>query len=120
MLLLKDILTVISPLQVVGDTSVEITGLCIDSREVVKGSVFIAVKGTVVDGHNYIERAIADGAVAIVCEVLPANTETGIAYVLVKDSASVVGLLADAFYGAPSSSMKVVGITGTNGKTTTV
>jgi UDP-N-acetylmuramoyl-L-alanyl-D-glutamate--2,6-diaminopimelate ligase len=120
MLLLKDILTVISPLQVVGDTSVEITGLCIDSREVVKGSVFIAVKGTVVDGHNYIEKAIADGAVAIVCEVLPANTEAGIAYVLVKDSASVVGLLADAFYGAPSSSMKVVGITGTNGKTTTV
>lgn len=120
MLLLKDILTVITPLQVVGDTSVEITGLCIDSREVVKGSVFIAVNGTVVDGHNYIEKAIADGAVAIVCEVLPANEEAGIAYVLVKDSASVVGLLADAFYGAPSSSMKVVGITGTNGKTTTV
>lgn len=120
MLLLKDILTVITPLQVVGDTSVEITGLCIDSREVVKGSVFIAVKGTVVDGHNYIEKAIADGAVAIVCEVLPANTEAGIAYVQAKYSAAVVGLLADAFYGAPSSSMKVVGITGTNGKTTTV
>jgi len=120
MLLLKDILTVIIPLQVVGDTSVEIAGLCIDSREIVKGSVFIAVKGTVVDGHNYIEKVIADGAVAIVCEVLPANTEAGIAYVQVKDSAAVVGLLADAFYGAPSSSMKVVGITGTNGKTTTV
>lgn len=120
MLLLKDILTVITPLQVVGDTSVEITGLCIDSREVVKGSVFIAVKGTVVDGHNYIEKAIADGAVAIVCEVLPANTEAGITYVQVKDSAVVVGLLADAFYGAPSSSVKVVGVTGTNGKTTTV
>ncbi len=120
MLLLKDILTVITPLQVVRDASVEVTGLCIDSREVVKGSVFIAVKGTVVDGHNYIEKAIADGAVAIVCEVLPANTEAGITYVQVKDSAAVVGLLADAFYGAPSSSVKVVGVTGTNGKTTTV
>ncbi len=106
------------PLQLTGDTSVSVTGLYIDSRKVDKGSLFIAVKGTQADGHGYIDKAIDQGAVAIVAEILPANKREGITYIEVKDSAAVVGVMADAFYGGPSEKMKVIGITGTNGKTT--
>ena len=96
-----------------------ITGLCIDSRKVMPGSAFIAVKGTQSDGHTFIEKAITDGAVCIVCDNLPGSLLAGITYVQVRDSSAVVGLMADAFFGSPSSRIKVVGITGTNGKTTT-
>lgn len=119
MVLLKDILLAIQPSQVKGDTSVEVKGLCIDSRKVKSGYVFVAIKGTSVDGHEYISTAEEQGAAAIVCEQLPAEQNNGIVYILVKDSALVAGLLADAFYGNPSQSLKVVGVTGTNGKTTT-
>lgn len=115
---LKDILTAVQPLQVTGDTSVSATGLHIDSRKVEQGSVFIAVRGTQVDGHEYIEKAIAQGAIAIVAETIPADKKDGVVYVQVKDSASSAGLVASAFYNNPTQHMKVVGVTGTNGKTT--
>lgn len=115
---LKDILTAVQPLQVTGDTSVAVNALCIDSRKVEQGSMFIAVKGTQVDGHEYIGKAVEQGVVAVVAEVLPADRKEGVVYVLVQDSAAAAGLLAGAFYGNPARHMKVIGITGTNGKTT--
>lgn len=115
---LKDILTPVQVLQVTGDTSVAITGMAIDSRKVAKGSVFIAVKGTITDGHNYIDKAIELGAVAIVAEHMPEQHNDSVVYVVVKDSAAATGLMADVFYDRPSAGMKVVGVTGTNGKTT--
>jgi UDP-N-acetylmuramyl-tripeptide synthetase len=118
MRLLKDILLPLQPTQVLGDTGVEINNICIDSRKVAPGAVFIALRGTAVDGHNYIAKAVADGAVAIVCEELPAERNDNVTYIKVKDSSAVAGLMADAFYDNPSQSMKVVGVTGTNGKTT--
>lgn len=115
---LKDILAPVQVLQVAGDTSVTVTGLCIDSRKAGKGIVFIAVKGTQTDGHLYIDKAIELGTTAIVAETLPQERKDGIVYVQVKDSAAAAGIMADAFYDSPSRNMKVVGVTGTNGKTT--
>jgi UDP-N-acetylmuramyl tripeptide synthase len=102
----------------VGDTRLAITSLCIDSRKVVAGAVFIAIKGTLVDGHEYIAKAIALGASAVVCEFLPNTFEENIVYIQVKDSTKAAGEMAAAFYDFPSQSMQVVGVTGTNGKTT--
>lgn len=115
---LKDILTRVQTVQVAGDTSVAVAGLAIDSRKVSQGTVFIAVKGTLTDGHQYIDKAIELGAVAIVAEQMPAQQAAGVTYVIVKDSAAVVGIMADAFYDSPSQDIKLVGVTGTNGKTT--
>lgn len=119
MAILKDILVGVQPVQVAGDTSVEVSNLCIDSRNVSGGTMFIAIKGTSVDGHQYIDKAISQGAVAIVCETLPEHKEGNITYIVVRDSAEAAGLLASAFFDYPSARMKVVGVTGTNGKTTT-
>ncbi len=116
---LKDILTNVTSLQVKGSTTVTITGLCIDSRKVAEGSVFFAIAGTLSDGHAFIEKAIATGAAAIVCSKMPAALNEAVTYIQVKDSALAAGIMADAFYGSPSAQIKVVGITGTNGKTTT-
>lgn len=115
---LKDILTKVHPLQVIGDTSVTVTGLCIDSRKVERGSVFVAIKGTQTDGHMYINKAIALGASVIVAEELPKDLNKEATYIEVRDSASSVGILADAYYDSPTQKMKLIGITGTNGKTT--
>lgn len=119
MKLLKDILSRVTTVKVQGPTTMEVAGLCIDSRKVVSGSVFIAVPGTTVDGHNFIARAAELGATAIVCERMPDAMTEGVTYVQVKDSAAAVGVMADAFYDSPSAEMRVVGVTGTNGKTTT-
>ena len=119
MVILKDILLNVHPLKVVGDTGMPVSDLIIDSRKVSKGTAFIAIRGTAVDGHKYIDTAIAHGASVIVCEDAPVKYEDNICYVHVADTAKAAGRLADAFFGYPSSSMKVVGITGTNGKTTT-
>jgi len=116
---LQHILTGVSALHRQGDMAMQVTGLYIDSRRVQQGSVFIAVKGTLSDGHSFIDKAISLGATAIVCEQLPGAIVEGVAYIQVKDSAAVVGLMADAFYEHPSGELQVVGITGTNGKTTT-
>lgn len=119
MAILKNILTHVQSVKIQGETSVEVKGLCIDSRRVEKGAMFIAVKGTSVDGHSFIEKAITDGAIVIVCETMPAEVRNDVTYIEVRDSAAAAGLLAAAFFDNPSRKMKVTGITGTNGKTTT-
>jgi UDP-N-acetylmuramoyl-L-alanyl-D-glutamate--2,6-diaminopimelate ligase len=115
---LRNILINVNPVQTYGDTDVQVSGLCIDSRKATAGSVFIAIKGTLSDGHSYIDKTIEQGAVAVVCETVPQQRKDGVTYVQVKDSSAVAGLIADAYYESPSQSLKVVGVTGTNGKTT--
>jgi UDP-N-acetylmuramoyl-L-alanyl-D-glutamate--2,6-diaminopimelate ligase len=119
MIILKDILLNVQPLQVVGDTGVSISDVTIDSRKAGKGVVFIALRGTTVDGHGFIEKAVSSGAAAIICEELPGERREGVCYVQVKSTAEAAGQVADAFFGNPSAAMQVVGVTGTNGKTTT-
>jgi UDP-N-acetylmuramoyl-L-alanyl-D-glutamate--2,6-diaminopimelate ligase len=120
MTLLRDILINVTPLQTKGSMAIEVSGLCIDSRKVVQDSVFIAVRGTLSDGHLFIDKAIEQGATAIVCETMPETIKEGVTYIQVKNSALAAGMMADAFYDFPSQQLKVVGVTGTNGKTTTV
>ncbi len=103
-----------------GSTDVEIQQLQLDSRKVAAGDCFIAIKGSAQDGHQYINQCIEKGAGAIVCEEIPAETKTGVTYVKVQLAAKAVGIIAGNFYGNPSSNMKVVGVTGTNGKTSVV
>ena len=115
---LNEILKVISPLSVAGMNEVEINDIQIDSRKVSKGCLFIAVKGTQTDGHAYIGKAIDCGAAAVVCETLPEQQKEGVTYVTVKDTEDVVGKLATVFYGNPTEKLDLIGVTGTNGKTT--
>ena len=115
----NDILAGVVPVKITGKMDIAIQALCIDSRKVAAGSVFIAVSGTQTDGHDYINKAITQGAVAIICEREPDQYTEGVTYVQVKDSAAATGLMAAAFYNFPSEQLKVVGVTGTNGKTTT-
>ena len=117
--ILRDILINVTPLQTRGNIATAVAGLCIDSRKVTAGCAFIAVPGTLSDGHAFIEKAIDLGAVVVVCETMPAALKDDVTYVQVKNSAATAGLMADAFYDFPSQQLKVVGITGTNGKTTT-
>ena len=112
-LLLKNI----KPLQVVGSDDVDITGINIDSRKIASGHLFVAMKGTQVDGHRFIGKAIEQGASAILCEDLPEDT-TNATYVQVESTEDAVGKVATLFYGNPSAKVKLVGVTGTNGKTT--
>ena len=98
----------------------EVSELCFDSRKVEKGSCFVAQVGVQVDGHDYIDSAIEKGAVAVVCQRLPKRVDAQVAYVVVEDSSVALGLMADNYYGHPSRQLRLVGITGTNGKTTTV
>ncbi len=117
---LGQILSANAALEVIGNLDVMVNNLTFDSRQVVKGSCFIAVKGTQSDGHSFIDKAIELGAVAIVCEVLPESKVKGTSYVKVKDTSEVLGIIATSFYDNPSQKIKLIGITGTNGKTTTV
>lgn len=117
---LKEILYGVAITEVVGDTSVNVSSLAFDSRKVQEGSCYVAQKGTQVDGHEFISGAIASGAVAIICEELPAESLSTITYVKVKDSAEALGVIASNYYDNPSTQLKLVGVTGTNGKTTTV
>ncbi|AQG80955.1 UDP-N-acetylmuramoyl-L-alanyl-D-glutamate--2,6-diaminopimelate ligase [Spirosoma montaniterrae] len=114
---LKDLLYKIPLLATSGRMDADITHLTMDSRRVGPGSLFVAVRGTVTDGHNFIDTAIQQGASAILCEDLPANVADNVAYVRVQDSARTLGFIAAAFYDNPSKKLKVVGVTGTNGKT---
>lgn len=118
MKVLKDILYKAGILEVVGNTETPVASIAVDSRAVEPWSLFIAVRGTAVDGHNYIEQAIEKGAIAIVCEELPAEQHDVITYIRVSDSSFALGNIASNFYGNPSTRMRLVGITGTNGKTT--
>lgn len=101
-----------------GDVAVEVTGIEIDSRCIKQGGLFVAVRGTVTDGHKYISKAVEQGALAVVCEALPEQCQDSVAYIVVENTEEIVGVLATTFYGNPTSKLKLVGVTGTNGKTT--
>lgn len=116
---LVDVLYKVSISETIGSTKVEVNNIQFDSRKVSNDDVFVAVNGVTVDGHQYIEKAIGLGAKAIVCEVLPENLVDGITYVKVENSTIALGILASNFYGNPTKDLKLVGVTGTNGKTTT-
>lgn len=120
MKLLSDILYSVSILGVHGSTNIAVESICQDSRKVRNSSLFIAVKGTLSDGHDYIEQAVRNGCVAIICENLPVSLNTDVTYVLVKNTAEALGIIAANFYDNPSEQIKIIGVTGTNGKTTTV
>lgn len=120
MALLKDILYKVSLQSVSGDMATEVENIAFDSRKVERGTAFVAIKGTLVDGHDYIEMAVTKGASAIVCERLPQVLNENVSYVSVKSAEEALGIMASNFYGNPSSKLKLVGVTGTNGKTTCV
>ncbi len=117
---LSQILHNVSVLETIGSTGTEILSLQMDSRKVKQGDCFVAVKGTSSDGHQFISKCIEQGASAIVCEVLPKELTANVTYVKVQNSAKTLGVLASNFYDNPSIKMKVVGVTGTNGKTSVV
>ncbi|MEX2593924.1 MAG: UDP-N-acetylmuramoyl-L-alanyl-D-glutamate--2,6-diaminopimelate ligase [Anditalea sp.] len=119
MKVLKDILYKVSLVSTHGDMEAEVNHIVFDSRKVAKGSTFVAISGTQVDGHQFIPQAIEKGATAIVCEVLPEANEEGITYVQVMNSQKALGIIGANFYGNPSEKLKIIAITGTNGKTTT-
>ncbi len=115
---LKDILYKVSLVGISGDTATEVVGLSLDSREVKKGFLFAALKGTEMDGHTFISKAIENGASVVLCEDMPENTAENVTYVQVNSASKALAIVASNFYDNPSSKMKLVAITGTNGKTT--
>ena len=115
---LNNILANIKVISTKGNSDVTINTLHFDSRKIIKNSLFIALRGTQVDGHTYIEKAIALGATAIICEEFPGETNTSVCYIKVENSQTTLGLLASAWYHHPSKKLKLIGVTGTNGKTT--
>ena len=115
---LNDIISSIRPVSVIGPTDIDITGVDIDSRQVKPGHLFVAIKGTQVDGHQFIPKAIEAGATAVICEAMPDTKADGVTYIEVKSASEAVGPAATTFYGNPTKKIKLVGVTGTNGKTT--
>jgi UDP-N-acetylmuramoyl-L-alanyl-D-glutamate--2,6-diaminopimelate ligase len=120
MMLLRDIIINVPVTAVNGSTDITISGIQFDSRKVTPGNVFFAVRGTTSDGHSFINTVIENGATAVVCEQLPAMVQDGVTYVVVEKTSLALGIMASEFYGNPSSKLKLIGVTGTNGKTTTV
>lgn len=118
MAILQNILYKVRNIGLHGSTSVAVGNLCIDSRKVEKGDVFIAIKGVASDGHQFIEQAIERGAAAVVCEAMPGWFYPEVTYVKVGDSAEACGIMAANFYDEPSTKLSLTGVTGTNGKTT--
>jgi UDP-N-acetylmuramoyl-L-alanyl-D-glutamate--2,6-diaminopimelate ligase len=118
MALLQDILFKVNIRSVNGGTNVDVKDLQIDSRKVSEGTAFIAIKGSATDGHQFIDTAVKNGAKAIICETMPANIADGVTYVQVENSAAAAGFMAHNYYDQPSEKIKLVGVTGTNGKTT--
>lgn len=114
---LNELLKRIPVLEILGNDSLEVSAPVFDSRKVTENSVYIAMRGTVVDGHSFIAASVEKGATAIVCEEFPEHTDESITYVKVKDSSKALGQLASNFYGNPSEKLKLIGVTGTNGKT---
>ena len=115
---LSDIIEGLAFTELQGSADTWITAIVFDSRKVVPGCLFVAVKGTQSDGHDYIEQAVRDGAAAVICEELPGHVVGEVDFLMVADSSKALGLVASQFYGEPSSKLKLVGVTGTNGKTT--
>ena len=115
---LNELLKYVKPLCIIGDTDKEIMGVNIDSRKIEKGHLFVAIKGTQTDGHKFIPKALELGATAILCEDIPEKKTEGITYIQVASTEKSVGPVATVFFGEPSKKLKLVGVTGTNGKTT--
>lgn len=115
---LSELIKACTPLEVVGNTEIDITGIELDSRRVGQGTMFVAMRGTQSDGHQYIDKTLELGATAIVCESLPEEKKPGVTYIRYENTTDVVGLLATQYYGNPTLRMKLIGVTGTNGKTT--
>lgn len=115
---LNELLKNIKPIGITGDTNTEITGVNIDSRLIAAGQLFVAMKGTQVDGHQFISKAIEQGAAAVLCEDMPESVAAGVTFVQVTSTEDAAGKVATLFYGDPSRKLKLVGVTGTNGKTT--
>ena len=115
---LSEIISNLKVLQTIGDTERNIEGINIDSRLIKENHLFVAIKGTVADGHNYISKAVELGAKAILCEDIPEEKTEGITYIQVESTEDAVGKCATTFYGNPTSKLKLIGVTGTNGKTT--
>jgi len=115
---LRELLKNIKPTAIVGDSERDVTGIEIDSRKVAAGGLFVAMKGTQVDGHRFIEKAVEQGAVAVLCEDLPEKMPSNVTFVQVESTEEAVGPVATVFFGEPSLRLKLVGVTGTNGKTT--
>ena len=115
---LQELLKNIQPVQIIGDVEVEVSGINIDSRKIKEGHLFVAMKGTQVDGHKFIPKAIELGAKSVLCEDMPEDKTEGVTYIQVESTEDAVGKVATLFYGDPSRKLKLVGVTGTNGKTT--
>ena len=115
---LSELIKACTPLEVVGNTEIDITDIELDSRRVGHGTMFVAMRGTQSDGHQYIDKALELGATAIVCESLPEEKKPEVTYIRYENTTDVVGLLATQYYGNPTLRMKLIGVTGTNGKTT--
>ncbi|TPG35346.1 UDP-N-acetylmuramoyl-L-alanyl-D-glutamate--2,6-diaminopimelate ligase [Flavobacterium pectinovorum] len=118
MKILKDILYKVAIESVTGSTEIDIHKIDFDSRKIEANDVFVAIRGSLSDGHDYIEKAIQLGAIAIICDTLPENIEKGITYIQVKDTNTALAFMAANYFGNPSEKLKLVGVTGTNGKTT--
>ena len=118
MKILKDILYKVSVNTIYGDTNLEISQIDFDSRAVIEGSLFVAQKGVSVDGHLFIDKAIGLGATSVICEILPEKKQENITFIQVDDSNTSLAIIASNFYDNPSSKLKLIGVTGTNGKTT--
>jgi UDP-N-acetylmuramoyl-L-alanyl-D-glutamate--2,6-diaminopimelate ligase len=116
--ILQDILYKVHLLEVVGATDIAVSSIAIDSRKVIKGTAFVAIRGVAQDGHDYISKAIELGAKVIVCENMPALQVDGVTYIKVANTSEAVAYMAHQYYDAPSTKIKLVGVTGTNGKTT--
>ena len=118
MIILKDILYKVAIEVIKGSTEMTVNKIEFDSRKIQENDVFVAIRGTVSNGHDFIEKAINLGATVIVCDTLPEIIVTGITYIQVKDTNSALAFMASNYYDNPSSKIRLVGITGTNGKTT--
>lgn len=116
---LKSLITCLKPINIVGDDNIEVTEVVCDSRQAKPGAMFIAVRGVAVDAHKFIDSTIDRGATAIVCEQLPEVIKQGVTYVTVENSTIALAQIANEWYDRPSEKLKLVGVTGTNGKTTT-
>ena len=115
---LSELLKLIKPIAIIGNAEAEITGVNIDSRKIENGHLFVAIKGTQTDGHRFIPKALELGAIAVLCEDMPQKQQQGVTYIQVASTEDAVGPVATVFYGEPSLKLKLVGVTGTNGKTT--
>lgn len=115
---LQDVLKKVAPITITGNQDIEVTGINIDSRKIEAGNMFVAIAGTQTDGHKYIDKAIELGATSIACQTMPDKLADGVTYIQLNDTEDAVGKIATQFYGDPTTKLKLVGVTGTNGKTT--